>query len=156
MFLQTGQTFKITEEAKTQYSEYVGMESSTQTKPPETATPSDVDTRVSMLEAELAGLRRDIESALAAQEQLHNRLSLAVEKLSELIRQRNFSNASANSARPPDPDRHLGLQLGRLESRMRNVEQRVERVTGQVTSILESRIWRTLVKGSGFLLKIVK
>jgi hypothetical protein len=29
-------------------------------------------------------------------------------------------------------------------------------VTGQAASILESRIWRTLVKGSGFLLKFVK
>ena len=117
---------------------------------------SDLDARIVKLEEELAGLRQDIAGALTAQEQLHDRLSAAVEKLSELLRQRNVAGPSVNPARPPEPERHFGLQLGRLESRMRSVEQRLERVGGQVTSILESRIWKTLVKGSGFLLKFVK
>lgn len=117
---------------------------------------SDLEARIARLEAELAGLRQDLGSALAAQEQLHDRLSAAVEKLAELLRQRNLAGASSNPTRPAEPERHFGLQLGRLESRMRNVEQRLERVGGQVTSILESRIWKTLVKGSGFLLKFLK
>ena len=132
------------------------MESGAQTKSRESVTQeSGLDARIAMLEAEVTGLRQDISSALAAQEQLHDRLTVAVEKLSELVRERRLGSPP-NSNRPPDPDRHLGLQLGRLESRMRNVEQRLERVTGQVTAILESRIWRTLVKGSGFLLKFVR
>ena len=101
-------------------------------------------------------MRQDIASAITAQEQLHGQLSLAVEKLSELLRQRTLPNTAPGSARPSDPERNFGLQLGRLESRMRGAEQRLERVTGQVTGILESRIWKTLVRGSGFLLKLVR
>jgi len=118
--------------------------------------PLDIELRISKLEAELGGLRQDIADAIAAQDQLHGQLSLAVEKLSELLRQRALPSAPANAVRPAEPDRNFGLQLGRLESRMRSVEQRLERVTGQVAGILESRIWRTLVKGSGYLLKIVR
>ena len=131
------------------------MNAGAQSKPQEPAAQgSDLELRVRQLEVEIGGLRQDLASALAAQEQLHDQLSVAVEKLSELVRQR--AGAPANSARPPEPERHFGLQLGRLESRMRSVEQRLERVTGQVAGILESRIWRTLVKGSGFLLKFVR
>jgi hypothetical protein len=81
---------------------------------------------------------------------------VAVEKLSELLRQGTLPNLPAGPVRAPETDRNFGLQLGRLESRMRSVEQRLERVTGNVTGILESRIWKTLVKGSGFLLKFVR
>ena len=121
-----------------------------------TKSRSDSDARIAQLEGEIAGLRQDVASALAAQEQLHSRLSLAVEKLSELLQQRTLTGVPPSSPRPPEPERHVGLQLGRLESRMRNVEQRLERTTGQVTGILESRIWKTLVRGSGFLLKFVR
>ena len=117
---------------------------------------SDLQLRIQKLEAEVGGLKQDIAGAIAAQEQLHGQLTLAVEKLSELLRQRALPNAPADQVRPPEPQRNFGLQLGRLESRMRSVEQRLERVTGQVAGILESRIWRTLVKGSGFLLKFVR
>jgi hypothetical protein len=120
------------------------------------AQESELEPRIHKLESELDGLRQDIASAIAAQEQLHGQLSLAVEKLSELLRQRALPNTPASAARPPEPERNFGLQLGRLESRMRGVEQRLERVTGQVAGILESRIWKTLVKGSSFLLKFVR
>jgi hypothetical protein len=117
---------------------------------------SDLELRIHKIEAEVGGLRQDITDAIAAQDQLHGQLTLAIEKLSELLRQRTLPNAVASPARPPEPERNYGLQLGRLESRMRGVEQRLERVTGQVAGILESRIWKTLVKGSGFLLKLVR
>jgi len=117
---------------------------------------SELGLRIQKLEEEVGGLRRDIADALAAQEQLHSQLSVAVEKLSELVRQRALPTAPASAERPAESQRNLGLQVGRLESRMRSVEQRLERVTGQAASILESRIWRTLVKGSGFLLKFVR
>ena len=133
------------------------MNAGAQSKPQEAqAQPmSDVELRLQKLEAEVGSLRGDIASAIAAQEQLHGQLSLAVEKLSELLRQRSLGTPAAPT-RPPEPDRHFGLQVGRLESRVRNLEQRLERVTGQVTGILESRIWKTLVRGSGFLLKFVR
>ncbi len=115
----------------------------------------DLEARIQQLEAEVGGLRQDLASALTAQEQLHTQLSAAVERLSELLRQRSLS-ASGSTPRAPEPDRHFGLQVGRLESRVRNLEQRLERLTGQVTGILESRIWKTLVRGSGFLLKFVR
>jgi hypothetical protein len=133
------------------------MNAGAQSKPPQTFAPeSDLELRIQRLEAEVGGLRQDISAAIEAQEQLHGQLTLAVEKLSELLRQRTLPNLPAGPARPPEIDRNFGLQLGRLESRMRSVEQRLERVTGKVTGILESRIWKTLVKGSGFLLRFVR
>jgi len=133
------------------------MNAGAQSQPQETlAQASDLELRIHKLEAEVGGLRQDIAGAIAAQEQLHGQLSLAIEKLSELLRQRTLPNVPASPARPPEPERNYGLQQGRLESRMRSVEQRLERVTGQVAGILESRIWRTLVKGSSFLLKLVR
>ena len=133
------------------------MNAGAQSKPPQTfASESDLELRIQRLEAEVGGLRQDISAAIEAQEQLHGQLSLAVEKLSEMLRQRTLPNLPAGPARPTETDRNVGLQLGRLESRMRSAEQRLERVTGNVTGILESRIWKTLVKGSGFLLKFVR
>jgi len=134
------------------------MNAGAQSQPQETlAQESTLELRIHKLEAEVGGLREDIAGAIAAQEELHGQLSLAVEKLSELLRQRTLlPNTPTNPARQPEPERNYGLQLGRLESRMRGVEQRLERVTGQVAGILESRIWKTLVKGSGFLLKLVR
>jgi len=132
------------------------MNAGAQSQPQETLAQESLELRIHALEAEVAGLRQDIAGAIAAQEQLHGQLSLAIEKLSELLRQRTLPNVPASPARPPEPERNYGLQLGRLESRMRSVEQRLERVTGQVAGILESRIWRTLVRGSSFLLKLVR
>jgi hypothetical protein len=117
----------------------------------------DLELRIDKLEAEVGGLRQDIAGAIEAQERLHAQLSATLEKLSDLLRQRAVPNTPAAPVRQSsEPDRNFGLQLGRLESRMRSAEQRLERVTGQVAGILESRIWKTLVKGSRFLLKLVR
>jgi hypothetical protein len=133
------------------------MNAGAQSKPPQTVAPeSGLEHRIQRLEAEVGGLRQDIAGAIEAQEQLHGQLTLAVEKLSELLRQRAVPSPAAGPERPAEPTRNFGLQLGRLESRVRSTEQRLERVTGQVAGILESRIWKTLVKGSGFLLKFVR
>jgi hypothetical protein len=131
------------------------MNAGAQSQPQEPLT-QGLELRIHQLEAEVTGLKQDIAGAMAAQEQLHGQLSVVVEKLSELLRQRSLPNPSSSPARPADPERNLGLQLGRLESRMRSVEQRLERLTGQVAGILESRIWKTLVKGSGILLKLIR
>jgi hypothetical protein len=97
------------------------------------------------LEAEVSKLRQDIASAIAAQEQLHAQLTAAIEKLSLVAAQR-----------PATSDKNQAIQIGRLESRVRSVEQRLERVNGQVAGILESRIWKTLVKGGSFFLRFVR
>jgi len=97
------------------------------------------------LQQEVAKLRQDIAEAISAQEQLHAQLTVAIEKLSQLPAQRSATT-----------DKNQSIQIGRLESRMRSVEQRVERVNGQVTGILESRIWKTLVKGGSFFLRFVR
>ena len=63
------------------------MNAGAQSKPPQTFAPeSDLELRIQRLEAEVGGLRQDIAAAIEAQEQLHGQLSLAVEKLSELLR----------------------------------------------------------------------
>jgi|SRR5579862_6102503 hypothetical protein len=131
------------------------MNAGAQSQPQEPLV-QNLELRIHQLEAEVAGLKQDIAGAMLAHEQLHGQLSAVVEKLSELLRQRSLPTPSSSAARPPDPERNLGLQLGRLESRMRSVEQRLERLTGQVAGILESRIWKTLVKGSGILLKLIR
>ena len=97
------------------------------------------------LQQEVSKLREDIATAIAAQEQLHAQLTAAIEKLSQLPGQR-----------PATSEKNQAIQIGRLESRMRSVEQRVERVNGQVSGILESRIWKTLVKGGSFFLRFVR
>src|ERR1700730_18846218 len=111
----------------------------------DTKPQSSADIRLQQIEAEVSDLRQDIVEAIAAQEQLHAQLTAAIEKLSQLPAQR-----------PATSDKNQAIQIGRLESRMRSVEQRVERVNGQVAGILESRIWKTLVKGCSFFLRFVR
>jgi hypothetical protein len=103
------------------------------------------DDRLSQLETEICKLRQDIAEAIAAQDQLHAQLTLAIEKLTQMPAQRTGTS-----------DKNQAIQIGRLESRMRSVEQRVERVNGQVAGILESRIWKTLVKGGSFFLRFIR
>lgn len=103
------------------------------------------DVRMQRIEAEVSNLRQDIARAIAAQEQLHAQLTVAIERISGLPAQR-----------PATSEKNQAIQIGRLESRMRSVEQRVERVNGQVVGILESRIWKTLVKGASFFLRFVR
>ncbi len=103
------------------------------------------DDRLRQVEAEVSKLRQDIAVAIAAQEQLHAQLTVAIEKLSQIPAQRTVTS-----------DKNQAIQIGRLESRMRSVEKRVERVNGQVAGILESRIWKTLVKGGSFFLRFIR
>jgi hypothetical protein len=101
--------------------------------------------RCRQLEAKVSKLRHDFAAAIASQEQLHAQLTVAIAKLSQISAQR-----------PATCDKNQAIQIGRLESRMRSVEQRVERVNGQVAGILESRIWKTLVKGGSFFLRFIR
>src|SRR5260370_17137357 len=93
------------------------------------------DDRLRQVEAEVSNLRQDIAAAIAAQEQLHGQLTAAIEKLSQMPAQRTVTS-----------DKNQAIQIGRLESRMRSVEQRVERVNGQLPGILDTQIWKTPLK----------
>ncbi|PYT19020.1 MAG: hypothetical protein DMG59_01970 [Acidobacteria bacterium] len=105
--------------------------------------------RLRQFEETLAEVRGELRTAIRAQEQLQVQLRSAVEELSEALRQRSLNNG------PPVPERP-NPQVQRLEARIRGVEQRLDRMGEQLASILESRIWRTLVKGGGFLLRFVR
>ena len=115
---------------------------------------SDTDLRIRGLETEIASLKDDLAAAIAAQDHLNAQLRTALEKLSELLRQRDAVSAARDSRRSTaEPDKNYGLQMTRLEGRVRSLESRIEKLGGQVTGILESRIWKTLVKGGRFFLK---
>ncbi len=120
---------------------------------PAAAADPETEARLRRLEAEVAAIRQDIAAAIAAQEQLHAQLKPAVEKLEQLLRQRSAA-AIPPATSAADPAKNSSQQIGRLESRVRAIEQRLERVAGQVSGILESRIWRTLVKGGSIFLRL--
>jgi predicted nucleic acid-binding Zn-ribbon protein len=120
---------------------------------PESVQPdAGLEVRVRKVEEELAAIRSDIAAAIAGQEQLQAQLRPTLEKLSELLRQRSLPGSSVPS-NSDDAVKNFDQKAARLESRLRGVEQRLERVAGQVAGILDSRIWRTLMKGGGFLMR---
>lgn len=114
---------------------------------------AELELRVRRVEEELAAIRADIAAAIAGQEQLQAQLRPTLEKLSELLRQRSLPGASVAST-SDDAAKNFDQKTARLESRLRGVEQRLERVAGQVAGILDSRIWKTLMKGGGFLMRL--
>ena len=88
-------------------------------------------------------MQADLLAAIRSLEHQQDQLRVMLEELSMTVRGRDRS-----------PDRAPDQQLARLESRMRGIEQRTDQTAGQVTGILESRIWRTLVKGAALLLRL--
>jgi hypothetical protein len=87
-------------------------------------------------------MREQLHEAIRAQERLQNQLRAAASE----------SLAIAQQQRSPvvSPEER---EFQRLESRLRGVEQRLNRTSEQVQAILQSRIWRTLVKVGGVLLR---
>lgn len=108
----------------------------------------ELEVRLQRLEAQVVAIHDNLEAALAAQEQLQEQLRRAVEELSDALRHRNGSHPSMRQDQADS-------QILKLESRLRGVEQRVEKTSRQVGSILESRIWRTLVRGSSVLTRFL-
>jgi len=92
-------------------------------------------------EEELARLRADLREAVRAQEQLQVELRAAVSELSETL-----GRIGATGSQRSDPE-YL-----RLERRLRTVEEDLKLANGQLRTILQSRIWRTLVAAGGVLL----
>jgi len=91
-------------------------------------------------EEDLARLRADLREAVRAQEQLQGELRAALGELSETL-----GRAAPSSGRS-DPEYLL------LERRLKIVERDLTLATQQLQSILQSRIWRTLVAAGGLLL----
>jgi DNA repair exonuclease SbcCD ATPase subunit len=92
---------------------------------------------------DLDELRRQLREAIRAQERLQDQLRTAVSELSQAFAQQQRSTAVAGGDR----------EFQRLESRVRGLEQRLNRTSEQVQAILQSRIWRTMVKMGGVLLR---
>ena len=92
------------------------------------------------VEEELARLRADLREAVRAQEQLRVELRAAANELSETL-----GRIGTTSDRF-DPE-YL-----RLDRRLRTVEGDLKLATEQLQSVLQSRIWRTLVAAGGLLL----
>lgn len=103
-----------------------------------------LQTRSGQSEEVLAQMRDDLCEAIRAQEQLQVQLRAAVRELSEALR---HQHRPATLERPD-------AQLQLLEARIRGVEQRVDRTAEELKGILQSRIWRTLVRTGGFLLRL--
>jgi predicted RNase H-like nuclease (RuvC/YqgF family) len=91
-------------------------------------------------------MRRQLHEAIRAQERLQDELRAAVSDLSQAFAQQQRSTAAAGGDR----------EFRRLESRVRGLEQRLNRTSEQVQAILQSRIWRTMVKVGGVLLRLQK
>jgi hypothetical protein len=100
-------------------------------------------------EADALQTRADLLAALHEQEHLQDQLRIILEELATRLRARELGPGGA-PINPPD------RQIARIEARIRGIEQRTDQMAGQLTGILESRIWRTLVRGGGFLLRFFR
>ncbi|MGH9665005.1 MAG: hypothetical protein ACRD9L_11330 [Bryobacteraceae bacterium] len=107
----------------------------------------ELEARLERLEAHVAEIHANLQIAITAQERLHEQLLAALEELSEALRRRNGPSRTVEHGDP---------QIQKLEAHLRGIEQRVDRASGQVTSVLESRIWRTLVRGSSILTQFLR
>ena len=112
------------------------------------------------LERELSSARAQVQLLESAQEEIHSNLEAANRQLAALIETRSGRNAS------PEPGTAAAIEdvtdliraqaaiVRSLEFRVSGVEQRSAQMVQAVTGILDSRIWRTLVKGGGLIQKL--
>ena len=94
-------------------------------------------------------LQADLLAALREQEHLQDQLRIMLEEVSIRLRATDLDPRGSQTNRP-DP------QIARIEARIRGIEQRTDQMAGQLTGILESRIWRTLVSAGGFFLRFFR
>jgi SAM-dependent methyltransferase len=118
------------------------------------------DERIGELERELSSARAQVQLLESAQEEIHTNLEAANRQLAALIGTRSGRTAS------PEPGTAAALEdltdlikaqasiVRSLEFRVSGVEQRSAQMVQAVTGILDSRIWRTLVKGGGLIQKL--
>ncbi len=103
--------------------------------------------------------RNELQVLEAAHEEIQANLEAANRQLADLIETRAGRGVAAP---PPDAEaveelkdliRAQSAQIKSLEFRARAIEERGAEASYALKSILESRIWRTLVKGGGLLQK---
>jgi hypothetical protein len=97
--------------------------------------------RNAQLEQMLARTHGDLADAIRAQQELQVQLRAAIDALSQ-------------AARHPKSNGDSETNVQRLESRVRGIEQRLEKTSEQLQGVLQSRIWQTLVKAGSFLLRL--
>jgi SAM-dependent methyltransferase len=102
---------------------------------------SENSARISELEAQLEAANRRAEEMLAMNDQARQDLDAAAARLTSYIAERNRGETSDRQAAQ---NMQTEVRLGALETRLANVNS-------AVNSILESRIWRTLVRAGGYI-----
>lgn len=93
-------------------------------------------------------------ASFAAAPSLASALPVDMEGLLARVRAEVSSSIAAVSRPVPETHPDSYAYVSRLESHIRSVERAVQNVNDAVNSILQSRIWRTLVSASGILLRL--
>lgn len=108
---------------------------------------------------ELSSARAQVQLLESAQEEIHSNLEAANRQLAGLIDTRSGRVASPEPATldyVTDLIKAQAAIVKSLEFRVGGVEQRSAQIAQTVTGILESRIWRTMVKGGGLIQRLFK
>jgi len=92
---------------------------------------------------EMGRLRVELHEAILAQERLQAELQAAVSELSRALPREGSEAVDRGDA-----------EMRRLERRLRAVELDLAQASEQLTGILGSRIWRTLVAAGGLLVRL--
>jgi SAM-dependent methyltransferase len=106
---------------------------------------------------ELSAARAQVQLLESAQEEIHANLEAANRQLAGLIDSRSGRAASPGPVTLDHVTDLLKAQAAivkSLEFRVGGVEQRSAQIAQTVTGILESCIWRTMVKGGGLIQKL--
>lgn len=124
------------------------------------------DKRIAELEQaerEVATLRAQVQSLEAAQDEIQTNLEAATSQLAALLQTQSQVTAPAPAGQTPpaaaldhltDLIRSQAAIIKSLEFRLGGMDQRTALIAQSVTGILESRIWRTMVKGGGIIQKL--
>lgn len=106
---------------------------------------------------ELSSARAQVQSLESAQEEIHANLEAANRQLAALLDNRSgraVVREPASLDQVTDLLKAQAAMVKSLEFRVAGVEQRSAHIAQSVTGILESRIWRTMVKGGGLIQKL--
>ena len=120
--------------------------------------------RLQSLDNELEAARDEVARAAALEEEVRHELEAANRELEQLLGVRTAlvpNSPGASSAvsgelleNVASALRAHGAAMKALEFRIGSMEQRNAQLAGSVSGILESKIWRTLVRGGGFLQRL--
>jgi SAM-dependent methyltransferase len=123
------------------------------------------DQRIAELDRERSAARAQVQLLGSAQDEIQANLEVANRELAALIGTRGLASAQQPLEQTPtaaaldnlvDLIKSQAAIVKSLEFRMGGVEQRSAQIAQSVTGILESRIWRTMVKGGGIIQKLFR